>query len=135
MKNLPPADWAVLEGAEEADAWERLRNQYSKAGPIVLRIIGLPATVREIIEEYRPHAWIAHALNGIVLMAVSSSEEIRLVRNKYRAVIERAPLEIRREIATFGLADAEYELMKKLKSAFDPEGRLNAGRHVDGEKN
>jgi len=50
-------------------------------------------------------------------------------------VIERAPLEIRRDLPTFGLNDAEYNLMNKMKHAFDPEGRLNAGRHVDGERN
>jgi glycolate oxidase FAD binding subunit len=48
-------------------------------------------------------------------------------------VIEKAPLEVRREISTFGLAGAEYGLMKKMKDAFDPRGRLNPGRHVDGE--
>jgi len=45
-----------------------------------------------------------------------------------------APLEVRREIATFGLNEAEYMFMKKMKDAFDPEGRLNPGRHVDGER-
>ena len=74
-------------------------------------------------------------MNGIVLMELSGAEEIRRVREKYRAVIEKAPLEVRRGIATFGLTDAEYDLMKKMKDAFDSEGRLNAGRHVDGERN
>jgi FAD/FMN-containing dehydrogenase len=91
--------------------------------------------VHEIIEQYRPTAWIAHALNGIVLMQISKADEIRQIRRKYRAVIEKAPLEVRREIGTFGLTDTEYDLMKKMKEAFDPEGRLNAGRHVDGERN
>jgi glycolate oxidase FAD binding subunit len=49
-------------------------------------------------------------------------------------VIERAPLDVRRRIATFGLDDIEYGLMKKMKDAYDPEGRLNPGRHVDGER-
>jgi len=90
--------------------------------------------VREIIVEYRPQAWIAHALNGIVLLQLSSPEEITRVRQKYRAVIEKAPLDVRRKVPTFGLTEAEYDLMKRMKDAFDPEGRLNPGRHVDGER-
>jgi glycolate oxidase FAD binding subunit len=135
LTNLPPGDWMLLEAEDEAAAWERLRARFAQLGPVVLRVVGLPTTVREIIEEYRPSAWISHALNGIVLMEVSGAEEIRRVREKYRAVIDRAPLEVRRAIGTFGLTDTEYDLMKKMKDAFDPEGRLNAGRHVDGERN
>ena len=37
--------------------------------------------------------------------------------------------------APFGLTGTEYQLMKALKAEFDPEGRLNPGRHVDGERN
>jgi FAD/FMN-containing dehydrogenase len=134
LKNLPQgADWAVKEGAEDASAWERLRKQYIGFGRIVARAVGLPTQVHEIIEEYRPVEWIAHALNGIVLMRMDSPAEVPRVRQKYRVVIERAPLEVRREIPTFGLTPAEHELMKKMKAAFDPEGRLNPGRHVDGE--
>jgi len=44
-------------------------------------------------------------------------------------------LEIRRNLPSFGLNDAEYNLMNKMKEAFDPGGRLNPGRHVDGERN
>ena len=90
--------------------------------------------MREIIEEYRPAAWVAHAVNGIVLMQVASPEEVIRLRTKYRAIIEKAPAAMRRELPTFGLNDAEYDLMKKMKDAFDPEGRLNPGRHVDGER-
>jgi glycolate oxidase FAD binding subunit len=134
LKHLPPADWTILEGDEEAAAWENLRLQYERMKPVIIRVIGLPATVHEIIREYRPTAWITHALNGIVLMQVASAADIRRVRETYRAVIEKAPLEVRRETATFGLNDAEYMFMKKMKDAFDPEGRLNPGRHVDGER-
>jgi glycolate oxidase FAD binding subunit len=135
LKNVPAmADWKIVEGPEEAVAWERLRIRYAALGPLAVRVIGLPTAVREIIEVYRPHAWIAHALNGIVLMAVASAEEIGAIRGRYRAVIEKAPVEVRRKVPTFGLNDAEYDLMKRMKDAFDPEGRLNPGRHVDGER-
>jgi glycolate oxidase FAD binding subunit len=133
LKNLPPGDWKIVEGDEESAAWERLRIRYNGFGPIVLRTIGLPAAVREMIQEYRPAAWVAHALNGIVLMQLSAAEQIHAVRRKYRAVIEKAPLEVRKTTSTFGLNAAEYDLMKKMKDAFDPQGRLNPGRHVDGE--
>jgi len=135
LKNLPQiADWQIYEATEEAAAWERLRSRYLSFTPVVTRAIGLPTSVHEIIREYRPGAWIAHALNGIVLMQMTSADEISRVREKYRAVIERAPLEVRKTVPTFGLNDAEYDLMKRMKNAFDPEGRLNPGRHVDGER-
>lgn len=134
LQNLPSlTQWSVLEGPDEASAWERLRNAFNAFGPLVVRAVGLPTSVREIIEEYRPSAWVAHALNGIVLMQ-GSPHDIGRLRQKYRAIIEKAPVELRREVPTFGLNDGEYGLMKKMKEAFDPEGRLNPGRHVDGER-
>ena len=135
LKNLPAADWTFLEGTEETERWERLRERYRESGPVVVRVVALPAKLHEILEKYRPPRWIAHALNGILLMQPSELEQIQAIRNSYRAVIEKAPLEIRRQIGTFGLTDAEYDLMKKLKETFDPDGRLNPGRHVDGERN
>jgi glycolate oxidase FAD binding subunit len=136
LHHLPEsADWKVLEGPEESAAWERLRGVYNSFQPIVVRTIALPTAVHEIIQEYQPQAWVAHALNGIVLMQVASPDEIIRIRQKYRAVIETAPLAVRRQIATFGLNDSEYDLAKRMKAAFDPEGLLNPGRHVDGERN
>lgn len=134
IKHLPPAEWKILEAEEEKAVWDNLRERYVQLGPVVLRVIGLPGLTRGIIEEYRPAAWIAHASNGIVLMAVREPELIRRIRTRYRAVIEKAPVEVRRNVPTFGLTDAEYELMNKMKQTFDPEGRLNPGRHVDGER-
>jgi glycolate oxidase FAD binding subunit len=135
LKNLPKdADWTAHEGADEAAVWEQLRQRYNGFGPVVVRVVGLPTQVHEIIEEYRPSGWIAHGLNGIVLMRLDSGDEIPRIRQKYRVVIERAPLEVRRGVATFGITGAEADLMKKMKSAFDPDGRLNPGRHVDGER-
>jgi glycolate oxidase FAD binding subunit len=135
LKNLPEgAQWKVYEGPEETGEWEKLRRRYQNSGPIVVRVVGLPTQLNEIIEEYRPAGWFAHAQNGIVLMEFASSGEIERIRRKYRAVIEKAPVEVRREVSVFGLNSTEYLLMKKMKDAFDPEGRLNPGRHVDGEK-
>jgi FAD/FMN-containing dehydrogenase len=135
LKNLPrSADWVITEDADEKTAWERLRSRFNAFEPIVVRVVGLPTEVREIIEAYRPSEWIAHALNGIVLMRLATDADVRRIRESYRLVIEKAPIEVRRKIPTFGLTESEYELMRKMKDAFDPEGRLNPGRHVDGER-
>jgi glycolate oxidase FAD binding subunit len=66
-------------------------------------------------------------------MQLASAGDVPRIREKYRVVMEKAPIEVRRKIPTFGLTRPEYELIKKMKDAFDPEGRLNPGRHVDGE--
>lgn len=134
LQNLPAeVQWSVSEGPDETAVWENLRKRYNGFEPIVVRAVGLPTQMHEIIEEYQPVEWIAHALNGIISMRLPSAEAIPRIRQKYRAVIEKAPLEVRRKVATFGLTPAESVLMQKMKIAFDPEGRLNPGRHVDGE--
>ncbi len=72
LKNLPRgADWVISEGPEESAAWERLRKRFNTFEPIVVRAVGLPTQVHEIIEAYKPAEWIAHALNGIVLMRLT----------------------------------------------------------------
>jgi FAD/FMN-containing dehydrogenase len=48
-------------------------------------------------------------------------------------IVEKASADIRRKIGTFGTRGTERRLMEEMKRAFDPEGRLNPGRHIDGE--
>jgi hypothetical protein len=134
LKNLPASDWRVVRDADQLPEWDSLRRKYEAIGPIMLKIIGPPSSTLHIVRQFQPLAWIAHPLNGIVLMAVSDPEVVVRIRQQYPAVIERAPVEVRRKIPTFGLTATEHELMRKMKHAFDPEGRLNPGRHVDGEE-
>jgi glycolate oxidase FAD binding subunit len=133
VRHLPAADWKIVEGFDEAKAWETLRQRYQELGPAIVRVVGPPTAVDSIIRSHGSTAWIAHALTGIVLIGVSSERQIRDLRGQYRVVIEKAPLEMRRAVGTFAPASAEYVLMKKMKESFDPEGRLNPGRHIDGE--
>lgn len=133
ISQLPRAPWKVFEGAEESVAWEELRNVWAAMGPIVLRVVGKPTDVQGIIDAYGPSSWIAHALNGIVLMALGDVQSTEAVRKKFPAVVERAPKEIRRRVGTFGVEGVAKRLMLDLKNTFDPERRLNPGRHIDGE--
>jgi len=134
IANLPPAAWKVVEGDEEIAAWQTLRNHYFALEPIVIRVMGTPTTVVDVIEKYKPSAWIAHVANGILLMAVPGPEAVLGVRKDLPTIVERARLDVRRRLATFGLHGTPKRLMRDMKRAFDPMGRLNPGRHVDGEE-
>jgi glycolate oxidase FAD binding subunit len=133
IAQLPKAPWKVLEGGEETAAWEKLRSVYSGLGPIVLRVIGRPTDIPGILDSYKPTAWIAHGLNGIVLMAVNDATAVDIVRQNFPVIVERAPLEIRRRVGTFGVRGTAKKLMLEMKRTYDPERRLNPGRHIDGE--
>jgi FAD/FMN-containing dehydrogenase len=102
-------------------------------GPLVLRVVARPTDISGILETYKPAAWIAHALNGIVLMTVNDGAAVDMVRQKFPAVVERAPVEVRRRVPTFGVRGAAQRLMQDIKRTYDPERRLNPGRHIDGE--
>jgi FAD/FMN-containing dehydrogenase len=102
-------------------------------GPIVVRVVGLPTEVSSIIESCGAGAWLAHAMNGIVLMAVPDVQTVVRIRERFPAVIESAPPDVRRTAGTFGVRGTAKRLMQDMKQAFDPYGRLNPGRHIDGE--
>jgi len=133
IAQLPTADWKIIEGDLESEAWERLRTQHAKLGPVVIRMVGLPSETGSMIEQFHPTSWIAHAASGIVLMAFENADSVGHIRNRFPAVIEKAPLETRRRVATFGVRGTEKRLIQEMKQKFDPGARLNRGRHIDGE--
>ncbi len=133
LSRLPAAEWETFEGEAERTLWKGVRRGYQELGDIVLRLVTLPSNIREVVERFKPNRWLAHAANGIVLLALPSPDGIAELRREFPVVIERAPIEVRRQVSAFGLDGREYELMKQLKRSFDPEGRLNPRRHVDGE--
>ena len=133
LAQLPKADWKIIEGDLEFAAWERLRQQYAKLGPVVVRVVGLASETVTLIEQFRPVSWIAHAASGIVLMAFVNADGIGRIRERFPAVIEKAPLDVRRRVGTFGVRGTEKRLIQEMKQKFDPDRRLNPGRHIDGE--
>ena len=112
--------------------WSEASDLYDSLGETVVRVAVLPGSVGDLVERFAPRAWLAHAANGVVFMAVEP-EEIQPLRAEFPVILERAPLEVRRRIPTFGMRGTEYDIMCDLKHALDPDARLNPGRHVDGE--
>jgi glycolate oxidase FAD binding subunit len=133
ISQLQAADWKIIESDLESAAWERLRMQHAKLGPVVIRVVGLPSEAGTMIEQFKPVSWIAHAASGIVLMAFENADGVGRIRERFPAVIEKAPLEVRRRVATFGVKGTEKRLIQEMKQKFDPGGRLNPGKHIDGE--
>jgi glycolate oxidase FAD binding subunit len=132
LAELPDGDWEVFEQEGERDLWREAGELYDALGETVIRVSVRPDSVGELIESVAPSAWLVHGSNGIVLMSVGSDLIDRL-RSEYPVIVERAPLDVRRTISTFGMRGTEYQIMRDLKDALDPGARLNPGRHVDGE--
>jgi len=130
---LPKADWKICEGDAESQSWDAFRGAYNAMGPVVVRVVGLPTEVEGIINAYRPVSWIAHALNGIVLLGINDAGVVTEIRQKYPCVIEKAPRDVRQRVGTFGVTGTTKRLMLEMKRTYDPERRLNPGRHIDGE--
>jgi glycolate oxidase FAD binding subunit len=133
LDNLPEGDWTHFDQEAEAGVWADVRRHYQGLIEPVVRVGALPSQVYGILERYKPQSWIVHAANGVILMTVDP-EGIPIIRQDFPAILERAPIEVRRRIPTFGVTGDEYDLMRRMKATFDPDSRLNPGRHVDGER-
>ena len=132
VERLPRGDWEVFGPEDEDQVWKEVHSHHDTLGGTVVRVAIPPARIGEALRELGIDSWLAHAASGVVLMAVPPAR-IRGLRGQFPVVIERAPLTIRRTLSTFGLRGTERQLMRDIKSAFDPDQRLNPGRHVDGE--
>ena len=132
LDRLPGEGWDRFDRETEGSVWNDVRNCYTRLSEPLVRVAALPAQVPGLLDRFQPESWLAHAANGTVSMRVDVDDIPRL-RREFSATIERASLDVRNRVSAFGLDGAEYALMRKVKTAFDPDGRLNPGRHVDGE--
>ena len=133
LDHLPGGDWERLDPDAEPAAWESVREFYERLGDVVARVAVSPLAIGDVLNRFEPASWLGHAARGIVLISLPP-EVITALRQEFPVVVERAPLEVRRRVPAFGLRGAEHRLMVQIKNAFDPDHRLNPGRHVDGER-
>lgn len=133
LSRLPAAEWRIAEGEAEQAEWSKLRDSFSRMGPVVAKVVALPTEVPGILETFVPSQWLAHAMNGIVYMTVPDAAAIGRIRERFPVILEKAPIDVRRQAGTFGVQGSARKVMQELKKTFDPQGRLNPGRHIDGE--
>lgn len=133
ISNLPSGDWELFSEDAETDLWRGVREHYWNLGDLVVRTVAPPSMVGQVLDHLNPVSWIVHGSVGVMFLGIRDSEEISELRKRFPTVVERAPIDFRLRVPTFGVEGREFELMKQIKQSYDPEGRLNPGRHIDGE--
>jgi glycolate oxidase FAD binding subunit len=114
-----------------------------KAGkhPLIARIDVLPARLPDMLTQAAaalPDAHIeAQPWDGVCRIGLAQSsagvvEGIRRIAGMFGGpcVIERCPVELKREIDVFGEAPSAFALMQAIKQEFDPNVVLSPGRFV-----
>jgi glycolate oxidase FAD binding subunit len=129
---------ALLEGAEEAELWRKIREftpdflRRNCAG-LVIRIATTLQETRAVLKATSDAA-VARAGSGVSYVYLNSVQALAPLwkmgaERKWRLAIEFAPDEVRASRDLWLKTETpDLELMKKIKHMFDPENVLNAGR-------
>ncbi len=139
-----------LEGAAQEQFWQAVREHTRgtvtcKAAILVSHIASYLNAISEICRKHRLEAAVvAHAGNGILYIElrpgdatprlVEAIRELRQQAQQARGslVVERCPVELKRQISVWGEPGSEFYLMKRLKEQFDPQGIFVRGRFPGG---
>jgi glycolate oxidase FAD binding subunit len=122
--------WAT----EDPSIWER----HMTRSPARWARISAPRTaIRRLVEALpRGAGWWASPGIGIAHWAIASdAASVREMRSGIEAaggalVMLQAPDEFAREVGVWGGTPPTLEIMKRIKTAFDPDGILNPGRFI-----
>ena len=122
--------WAQADGS----VWE----QHAKAAPPQWARIAMPRhQLRPILERLGPEqSWWASPGTGIANWTVAGgAEDVQAVRSAAVAaggslVLMAGPADFRRDARAWGTPPATLHLMRRLRTAFDPNEVINPGRFV-----
>jgi glycolate oxidase FAD binding subunit len=118
----------------DVEVWE----EHAKAAPIQWARIAVPRhQLRPILDRLGPEQlWWASPGTGIANWTVTGgAEEVRTVRAAAVAaggslVLLAGPADFRRDARAWGTPPATLHLMRRLRTAFDPNDVINPGRFV-----
>jgi len=136
-----------FEGGDADRVWERVRGiaYPTDANGVLLRASVLPSAIGDVLALVSSHAgWSAlvHAGDGIVYASPDRETDITAIKKAVGlvrqtceeaggfAVLEAAPVELKREVGVWGRGLVNSDVMKQLKLAYDPAGMLGCGRLV-----
>ncbi len=147
-----PVEYRVIEARQREEAW-RLVREVGRRAFAQPALAVLPTQVTEVIEQARAAAqrnglraaFSAHAAMGVVTAVLAGGGEaatpVLTTLQHWRelvgaaggqAVLERAPLAVKEQVAVWDPPGAAFRIMERIKARLDPKGILNPGRFVGG---
>ncbi|MBI4591306.1 MAG: FAD-binding oxidoreductase [Candidatus Rokubacteria bacterium] len=151
-----PVEHRVLEAYAREETWRLVREVGRRAfadPAAVLQLAVLPTQVTEVVEQAGvvaqrnglKAAFAAHAAVGVVTAVLAdggdSAQPVIATLREWRelvraagghAVLERAPLAVKEQVAVWEPPGAAFRIMERIKAQLDPKGVLNPGRFVGG---
>ena len=125
-----PGDVKPVEGELETRLWTSVREytpQFLAEHPrgIVTRVSTTLSGLAHVLEMHAGPV-LARAANGVAYLY--SAEPRPLTENGLRWAVEFAPDDLKKNLELWPGPGSEFEVMKKIKALFDPNGLLNRGR-------
>ncbi|TDI37742.1 MAG: FAD-binding oxidoreductase [Acidobacteria bacterium] len=121
---------------DDRNLWDAIRDFPKSDAALVLRGQAAPARTIPLAESWQDGgALIAYPDTGIVYSQTTDPEALsdrraRAEENGAAVVIEKAPLEMKRELDVYGETPGGYEIMRRIKEKLDPKNILSPGRFV-----
>lgn len=134
---------------EQARLWDGIGEILQHAPGVLtkvsLRLADLPMFCDGVQEMSGATPWplCVHAGSGIAYVNMPPDDSDKLIEQSQQLdtwvarlhghrVIERAPLAVKQQCQVWGVPGDALSLMQALKTAFDPQHRLNPGRFIGG---